>query len=107
MTSSKHCCYAEKVIEKFLEDTKEDYSEVAFSANVHSLTHLTWQVRNIGPLWTSLGMMFESANYLLNSKFTGTVNHLPLLVERYHRNKEAWRASIKENEPLAEFCLKL
>ena len=107
MTSSKHCCYAEKVIEKFLQDTKEDYSEVAFSANVHSLTHLTWQVRNIGPLWTSSGMMFESANYLLNSKFTGTVNHLPLLVERYHRNKEAWRASIKENEPLAAFCLKL
>ena len=107
MTSSKHCCYAEKVIKKFLQDTKEDHSEVAFSANVHSLTHLTWQVRNIGSLWTSLGMMFESANYLLNSKFTGTINHLPLLVERYQRNKEAWRSSIKENEPLAAFCLKL
>ena len=51
--------------------------------------------------------MLESENYLLNSKFTGTVNHLPVLVERYHRNKEAWRASIKENEPLAAFCLKL
>ena len=44
---------------------------------------------------------------MLNSKFTGTVNHLSLLVERYHRNKEAWRASIKENETLAAFCLKL
>ena len=109
MTSSKHYCYAEKVIEKFLQYTKEDYSEVAFSDDVHSLTHLTLKVRNIGPLWTSSGvrMMFESAIYLLNSKFTDTANHLPLLVERYHRNKKAWRAFIKENEPLAAFCLKL
>lgn len=31
--------------------------------------------------------MFESANYLLKCPFTGTVNHLELIVERYLRRK--------------------
>ena len=51
-------------------------------------------------------MMFESANYLLQSKFTGTVNHLQLLVERYIRNKDSYRREIGDNK-LAEFASKL
>lgn len=32
--------------------------------------------------------MFESANYLLKSSFTGTVRHLELVIERYLRRKD-------------------
>ena len=93
MTSSEYAKDAEKHLDRLLDMTQEDHSEVVFSANVHALTHLPWQVRNYGPLWTNSGMMFESANYLLSSKFTGTVNHLSLLVERYHKSKDVRRAT--------------
>ena len=106
MLDTSFCNEAEKQINRFLEDTKLEYTETVFSANMHALTHLTWQVRNFGPLWTTSSMMFESANYLLSSKFSGTVNHLPLLVERYNRNKAAWRSPIV-NDQLSEFCEKM
>ena len=106
MTSSEYAKDAEKHLDRLLDMTQENHSEVVFSANVHALTHLAWQVRNYGPLWTTSGMMFESANYLLSSKFTGTVNHLSLLVERYHKSKDVRRATL-ENDRLAKFCSKM
>ena len=106
MISSAYANDADDLIKSFLSDLKEDHSEHVFTANVHSLMHLSWQVRQFGPLWTSSAMMFESANYLLQSKLTGTVNQLPLLVERYKRNKESYRATV-ENDILYDFCHKL
>ena len=76
MLSRKYVKEGKKHIEEFLNSTKSDYTESVFTANVHALSHLAWQVENFGPLWTTSGMMFESANHLLSSKFTGTVNHL-------------------------------
>ena len=51
-------------------------------------------------------MMFESVNYLLRTKFTGTVNHLRLIVERCLRNK-ADRRRLSEKDALESFCLEL
>lgn len=41
--------------------------------------------------------MFESANYLLKSSFTGTVCHLELIVERYIRRKELLKETVKKD----------
>ena len=106
MISSKYADDAGKLINIYLQKLDEDYGEVVFSPNVHSLTHLAWQVRQFGPLWATSAMMFESANYLLQSKFTGTVNHLPLLVERYRRNKDSLRVEVM-GDCLQDWCLNL
>ena len=50
--------------------------------------------------------MFESANYLLQSKFTGTVIILPLIIEKYHRNKDTMKQNVGDNH-LAELCHRL
>ena len=94
MVSTEHTDEAERLIFDFLEKTKAQYSDVVFSANTHSLMHLAWQVKQFGPLWCASSIMFESANYLLQSKLTGSVNHLPLIIERYHRNKQSLRESV-------------
>ena len=106
MLSRDYLPNAEKQLNCFLMKTKEQFGEQTFSANLHSLTHLPWQVRHFGPLWTVSAMMFESANYLLQSNFSGTVNHLPLLVERYQRNKQSMKTSVT-NDNLRNFCHRL
>ena len=64
--------------------------------NLHSLRHLAWQVKNFGPLWTTSATAFESAHHILAVKFTGSVNHLELLVERYSRCKRLFRTEFKD-----------
>ena len=101
--SSKYVDAADELIQLFLKRTEDAYSDIVFSPNLHSLSHLAWQVKNFGPLWTCSSMMFESANYLLKSKFTGTVNILPLVIERYHRNKDTLKQHVAEDS-LADLC---
>ena len=96
---------ADKLIKKFLNQMEEICGPNVFSPNVHSLNHLSWQVKNYGPLWCTSAIMFESANYLLKTKFTGTVNHLRLIVERYNRNKKI-RREMPANDALFGFCQK-
>ena len=50
------------------------------SINFHLLSQLVWQVKSIGPLYTTSASMFESANRLLIAPLTGTVNQCQLLV---------------------------
>ena len=50
-----------------------------------------------GPLWSTSAVMFESANYLLKKTFSGSVNHMDLLVERYIRNKVSRRKRIADD----------
>lgn len=69
-----------------------DSNEQTF--NLHSLRHLTWQVRNLGPLFTTSCFAFESAHHLLTSTFSGKVNHLKLLAERYLTNKRSLHAEV-------------
>ena len=38
-----------------------------------------------------------------HSKFTGSVNHLPLIIERYHRNKQSLRESVRHDN-LSDYC---
>ena len=106
MMSSKYTVEAEDLKQLFLEKIEEAFADIVFSPNLHSLNHLAWQVRNFGPLWTCSSMMFESANYLLQSKFTGTVNILPLIVERYLRNKSSLKQDVHDDS-LAELCHQL
>ena len=103
MILSKYADDAGKLISIYLQKLDEDYGEVVFLSNAHSLTHMAWQVRKFGPLWATSAMMFESANYLLQSKFTRTVNHLPLLVERYRRNKDSLRVDMM-GDCLQDWC---
>ena len=103
LTSAKYADDAEKLIQIFLKKTEERFDAEVFTANIHSFTHLSWQVKSYGPLWCSSAIMFESANHLLKTKFTGTVNHLRLLVERYLRNK-AQRKETPANDLLKDLC---
>ena len=93
MILSSYVDEADNLIQSFLTKLKTSHSEEVFTPNVHAMLHLAWQVGSLRPLWTTSAMMFESANYILQSKFTGTVNHLQLLVERYIRNKDMYRAN--------------
>ena len=99
----KYADEAESLIRVFLMKTEQEYTDIVFSPNLRSLNHLAWQVRKFGPLWTCSFMMFESANYLLQSKFTGTVNILPPIIERYHRKKDTLKQKVGDNY-LADLC---
>ena len=87
LLSSINRSLADNLIKRFLFLKTEANTEKVFSANIHSLNHLSWQVGCYGPLWCTSAIMSESAYYHLTCKFTGTVNHLKLLVERYFCNK--------------------
>ena len=106
LISKKYADEANKLIKVFLKKTEKTFDSHVFTANLHSFNHLAWQAKNFGPLWFTSAMMFESANYLLRTKFTGTVNHLRLIVECYLRNK-ADRRRLPEKDALESFCLEL
>ena len=106
MISAEYCDESQRLLKSYLDKTETAYTKTAFSANLHAVSHLSEQVRNFGPLWVSSAMMFESANYLLKSKFTGTVNHLQLMIERYIRNKKNHRAEIC-TDSLFDLCHQL
>ena len=76
---------------------------MCFTINVHYLTHLRWQVENYGPLWCTSAFIFENANNLLRKPFTGTQNHLELMVERYVRQKSLLSTKLK-NDNLFDFA---
>lgn len=89
---------ADTLINKFCRNMADRYPNGKFeSHNFHSLRHLAWQARNIGPLWVSSASMFESANHFLALPFTGTVNHCELLVSRYIRRLSLHSTVVKED----------
>ena len=104
--STKNCDGADVLIKRFDLLTSEAYGENVFSANINSLNHLAWQIRCFGPLWCTSAMMFESKNYLLRCKFTGSVDHLRLLLERYLRNKNCSKQNPR-HDILFDMCNKL
>ena len=106
LCSNEHSVLADQLIKRFQLCTVEAFSEKVFSSNIHALNHLTWQVGCFGPLWCTSAMMFESANYLLKCKFTGTVNHLKLLVERYARSKMSSQ-EVPRADRLQDLCFSL
>ena len=109
LTSRQYANDAEKLIALFLKKTEDRCGQEVFTTNMHSLSHLTWQVkmwRHYGPLWSSSAIMFDSANHLPKTTFTGTVNHLRLLVERYLRNKTE-RDKVPDNDLLKDLCLSM
>ena len=103
LLSSETCDLADELIKQFHFLTCEAYTDKVFSANIHSLNHLARQVKCYGPLWCTSAIMFESANYLLRCKFTGTVSHLKVLVERYIRNKNSCQMS-PQRDRLYDLC---
>ena len=104
--SNEHTVLADQLIKRFYLLTVEAYTEKVFSANIHALNHLAWQVGCFGPLWCTSAMMFKSANYLLKCKLTGTVNHLKLLIERYVRNKLSCQ-EVSRADRLQDLCFSL
>ena len=103
LTDTKHTEKAGKYIERFLNMTASQYDEYCFTINVHFLSHLCWQVRNFGPLWSTPAFMFESANNMLSKPFTGTVNHLDFIIERYIRRKKLLLSELI-NDDLFDFA---
>ena len=97
LTDTAHTKPAEKLLEKFLDKTQSQFDEFCFTINVHYLTHLCWQVKNFGPLWSTSAFMFESANNMLSKPFTGTVNHLDLIIERYIRRKKLLLTELRKD----------
>ena len=98
LESDEHLTECDQLLNDFCAGFADiDSAEQIF--NLHSLRHLTWQVRNYGPLWTASCFAFESAHHSLVSAFTGSVNHLRLLVERYLVKKSLLRTNL-ENDAL-------
>ena len=103
LLSSENCDLAYELIKHFHFLTCEANTDKVFSANIHSLNLLAWQVKCYGPLWCTSAIMFESANYFLRCKFTGTVSRLNVLAERYIRNKNSCQMS-PQRDRLYDLC---
>ena len=103
--SSEHCHLAENLIERFLLLTAEAHSDKVFSANIHSLNHLAWQVSCFGPLCCTSAIIFESANCLLRCKITGTVCRLNVFVDPYIRNKKSCPKVLEKTRYTTCVCL--
>ena len=86
LTDRAHAQRAGKLFEIFLDKAKSKFEKFCFTIFVHYLTHLCWQVKKFGPLWSTSALMFKSANNMLIKPFTGTFNHLDLIIERYIRS---------------------
>ena len=74
-----------------------DKTEKMDTINFHLLRHLSWQVENVGPLFTTSAAMFESANRLLIAPLTGTVNHCQLMVCRFLRAKLVSKMEVEDD----------
>ena len=83
--SSKNAEFCETLPDEFCLSMAEKCSRKE-SINFYLLRHLSWQVRSIGPLFTTSAFMSESANRLLLAPPTGTVNHCHVLVQRFIRS---------------------
>ena len=72
--------------------------------NLHSLWHLIVVSEKLRPSLGNFGnFRFEFAHHLLSVKFTGSVNHPQLLIERYTRSKNLFRVAT-DDCPLTIFC---
>ena len=80
--SSAHDKLFAKIIKTFCVSISEK-SQRFESINFHLLPHLQWQIKNVGPLFRTSAAMFESANHLLISPLTGTLNKCQLMTERF------------------------
>ena len=94
--SSKNAELCETLLDEFLLSMAEKCSRME-SINFHLLRHLSWQVRSIGPLFTTSEFMFESANRLLLAPLTGTVNHCHVLVQRFILSKLLATIEVQDN----------
>ena len=74
-----------------------DKTERMESINFDLFRHLAWQVKSIGPLFTTSASMFESANRLLIAPLTGTLNQCQLLVRSFIRAKMLAKMNIQDD----------
>ena len=74
-----------------------DKTERMESINFYLLRHLAWQIKSIGPLFTTSASMFKSANRLLIAPLTGIANQCQLLVRRFIRAKIMAKMNIQDD----------
>lgn len=106
LISDEYVDLAHRLLEEFLAFNEEERGEKFMSINMHSLRHLGWQVKTFGPLWVTSAFCFESAHHHLATAFSGTKNHLRLVVERYVRRKVLSNCTV-DNDILKPLLCKL
>ena len=94
--NNQHTKECDILLNKFCRSMR-DKTEKMDTINFHLLRHLSWQVENVGPLFTTSAAMFESANRLLIAPLTGTVNHCQLMVCRFLRAKLVSKMEVEDD----------
>ena len=82
--NNQHTKECDILLNKFCR-SMSDKTEKMITINFHLPRHLSWQVENVGPLFTTSAAIVQSANQLLMAPLTGTVNHCQLMVCRFLR----------------------
>ena len=94
--TSEHADFCDTLLNDFCR-SMADKTEKMVTINFHLLRHLSWQVKNIGPLFTTSAAMFESANRLLMAPLTGTANQCELMVLRFIRAKYVTKMKVQDD----------
>ena len=87
---------AEELLNNFCRDIVEihDGQEKIETINVHSLRHLSDQVRRFGPLYCYSALSFESANRTLGEVFTGANSECEVICRRFLQKHRLAHADI-------------
>ena len=94
--SSAKVEFCNRILNEFSPSLGEK-SERMDSINFHLLRHLAWQVKFMGPLFTTSAFMFESANRMVIAPLTGTVNQCQLMVDRFIRSKFVAKKKVEKD----------
>ena len=102
--STDYFADAEKLLNCFHVKSRDQFGEQYFSFSAN-LTHMPWLFKflNFFEWFLPFFERFKSENCLLQTKISGTVHHLPLLVEHYQSKKQSVKASVS-NDNLIDFC---
>lgn len=74
---------AEQSLFSFVKEYEQLYGKESMTMNVHLLTHLTYCIKNLGPLWSQSMFSFESNNGRLGRYVNGNVNILAQINSKY------------------------
>lgn len=76
----------EHKLEEFVKQFQVLYGKSSITINIHSLRHLVFAVRNLGPLWSFSTFAFESKNGVLKKYIKGPASILSQITKKYILN---------------------
>ena len=91
--------YAEQFLNDFCENATAVFgNEKCHTINLHSLRHLTHQVRIFGPLFVTSAMSFESAHCFLGKFATGSHDFCEIICRRYLESQSLINEDVEDDD---------